>query len=137
MTTPDFKYFLVFKTWQIFVSNTPGLKDFCLFFKMEESWDSEACKIKILENKVLKQKKYGTNQDQMVGTSSYWKTFRFISIYQRKKFKCTKDENTQTRKRDGKLGKGRNQHVIHEELTWYIENSSSNFLNCKYIVCNS
>ena len=33
MATPNFKYFLVFKIWKIFVLNEPGLKDFCAFFK--------------------------------------------------------------------------------------------------------
>ena len=58
MTTPNLKYFLVFITKQFITSKQPGLNDFCLSFEMEESWASEACKIKIQENKVLKQNIY-------------------------------------------------------------------------------
>ena len=55
MTTPNFKYFLVFKIKQFITSKRPGLNDFCLFLEMEESWAlNQACKIKIQENKVLK-----------------------------------------------------------------------------------
>ena len=41
MTTPNFKHFLVFIIRQLFASKRPGLKDFCLFFEMEEWWASE------------------------------------------------------------------------------------------------
>ena len=41
MTTPDPECFLVFLIWQFFASKRPGLKDFCSFFEMEESWASE------------------------------------------------------------------------------------------------
>ena len=41
MTTHNFKYFLVFKIKQFITSKRPGLKDFCLFSEMEESWASE------------------------------------------------------------------------------------------------
>ena len=54
MTTPDSNYFLVFLTLLFFASKRPGLKDFCLFFEMEEWWASEAHKIKFLENEIFK-----------------------------------------------------------------------------------
>ena len=38
---PNFKYFSVFKTWQIFVSNGSVLKDSYLFFEMEGRWAAE------------------------------------------------------------------------------------------------
>ena len=41
-TTPNFKYFLVFKIEQFLTSKRPGLNDFCLSFEMEESWALEA-----------------------------------------------------------------------------------------------
>ena len=41
MTTPNFKHFLVFMIRQFFALKTPGFKDFCLIFEMEECWASE------------------------------------------------------------------------------------------------
>ena len=54
MATPDFKQFLVLITKYFFPSKRPGLKDFCLFFGMEEWWTSEAHKVKFLENEISK-----------------------------------------------------------------------------------
>ena len=41
MTMPDFKHFLVFITRYFFPSKRPSLKDFCVFFEMEEYGASE------------------------------------------------------------------------------------------------
>ena len=47
MTSPNFKWFLVFKINQFSTSKRPSLNNFCFFLEMEESWISEAYKIKI------------------------------------------------------------------------------------------
>ena len=54
MTTPGSQHFLVLLSQYFFASKRLGLKDFGLFFETEEWWASEAHKIKILENEILK-----------------------------------------------------------------------------------
>ena len=54
LTTPGSKHLLVFLTQYFLPQKRAGLKDFCLIFEMEEWLASEAHKIKILQNQILK-----------------------------------------------------------------------------------